>query len=74
MSSKLRVTLKKGLVGRPADQRGTVKALGLKRIGHTVEKDDRPEIRGMIFKVKHLVEVEELPAGEKKDKSRKDEG
>lgn len=62
MSSRLRVTLKKGLVGRPADQRGTVRALGLKRIGHTVEKDDRPEIRGMIFKVKHLVEVEEVPA------------
>jgi large subunit ribosomal protein L30 len=74
MSSKLKVTLKKGLVGRPADQRGTVKALGLKRIGHTVEKEDRPEIRGMIFKVKHLVEVEELPAGEKKSTSRKDEG
>jgi large subunit ribosomal protein L30 len=74
MSSKLKVTLKKGLVGRPADQRGTVRALGLKRIGQTVEKEDRPEIRGMIFKVKHLVEVEELPVGEKKDKSRKDEG
>jgi large subunit ribosomal protein L30 len=74
MSSKLKVTLRKGLVGRPADQRGTVRALGLKRIGQTVEKEDRPEIRGMIFKVKHLVEVEELPAGEKKDTSRKDEG
>ncbi|MBU1670387.1 MAG: 50S ribosomal protein L30 [Actinobacteria bacterium] len=62
MSSRLKVTLKKGLVGRPADQRGTVRALGLKRIGQTVEKDDRPEIRGMIFKVRHLVEVEEVPA------------
>jgi len=60
MSSRLKVTLKKGLVGRPEDQRGTVRALGLKRIGHTVLKDDRPEIRGMIFKVKHLVEVEEV--------------
>ena len=74
MSSKIRVTLKKGVVGRPADQRGTVKALGLKRIGHTVEKDDRPEIRGMIFKVKHLVEVEEVPAGAKEAKRPKDEG
>ena len=63
MSSILRVTLKKGLVGRPEDQRGTVRALGLKRIGHTVEKEDRPEIRGMIFKVKHLVEVEEVAPG-----------
>ena len=70
MSSKLRVTLRKGLVGRPADQRGTVRALGLKRIGHTVEKEDRPEIRGMVFKVKHLVEVEEVSTGGKPAKSR----
>ena len=69
MSSKLKVTLRKGLVGRPADQRGTVRALGLKRIGHTVEKEDRPEIRGMIFKVKHLVEVEDVSTGEKPEKS-----
>jgi large subunit ribosomal protein L30 len=64
MSSRLKVTLKKGLVGRPEDQRGTVRALGLKRIGHTVLKEDRPEIRGMIFKVKHLVEVEEVSGDE----------
>jgi large subunit ribosomal protein L30 len=69
MSSKLKVTLKRGLVGRSADQRGTVRALGLKRIGHSVEKDDRPEIRGMIFKVKHLVEVEEIgKSGKKRSK------
>jgi large subunit ribosomal protein L30 len=66
MSSRLKVTLKKGLVGRPADQRRTVRALGLKRIGHTVEKEDRPEIRGMIFKVKHLVEVDEVSPGHKR--------
>jgi len=70
MSSILKVTLKKGLVGRPEDQRGTVRALGLKRIGQTVEKEDRPEIRGMIFKVKHLVEVEEVAKGA----ASKDEG
>jgi len=64
MSSRLKVTLKKGLVGRAEDQRGTVRALGLKRIGHTVIKEDRPEIRGMIFKVKHLVEVEEVSGDE----------
>lgn len=74
MSSKLKITLRKGVVGRPADQRGTVRALGLKRIGQTVEKDDRPEIRGMIFKVKHLVDVEEPPAGKKASKKPKDEG
>jgi large subunit ribosomal protein L30 len=69
MSSRLKVTLKKGLVGRPTDQRGTVRALGLKRIGQSVEKEDRAEIRGMIFKVKHLLEVEEIgQAGKKKSK------
>ncbi len=73
MSSRVRVTLKRGLVGRPADQRGTVRALGLKRIGHTVEKEDRPEIRGMIFKVRHLVEVEEVP-DDRQSKSARDEG
>lgn len=73
MSSRVRVTLRKGLVGRPADQRGTVRALGLKRIGQTVEKEDRPEIRGMIFKVKHLVEVEEVPEA-KRRKGARDEG
>jgi large subunit ribosomal protein L30 len=70
MSSRLKVTLKKGVVGRPEDQRGTVRALGLKRIGHSVVKEDRPEIRGMIFKVKHLVEVEEISQG----KASEDEG
>jgi large subunit ribosomal protein L30 len=70
MSSILRVTLKKGLVGRPADQRGTVRALGLKRIGHTVDKEDRPEIRGMIFKVKHLLEVEEIPEKQTRKQAR----
>lgn len=73
MSSRVRVTLKRGLVGRPSDQRGTVRALGLKRIGHTVEKEDRPEIRGMIFKVRHLVEVEEVPE-DKQRKSAPDKG
>ncbi|HZA81362.1 MAG TPA: 50S ribosomal protein L30, partial [Actinomycetes bacterium] len=37
-----------------------VRGLGLKRVGDTVVKEDRPEIRGMLFKVSHLVEVEEV--------------
>jgi large subunit ribosomal protein L30 len=41
-----------------------VKALGLRRIRHTVERPDTPSIRGMVTKVRHLVEVEEVPAGE----------
>lgn len=56
----LRITQVKSVIGTPADQRGTVRALGLKRINDTVEQADSAVIRGMIFKVKHLVKVEEL--------------
>lgn len=44
---------------RGAKQEGTIRALGLRRIGHEVEVEDKPEIRGMVEKVKHLVEIEE---------------
>ncbi len=56
----LRITQVRSLIGRPKDQRATVKALGLKRIRHTVEKADSPVIRGMVHKVVHLVEMEEI--------------
>jgi len=56
----LRITQIKSGIGFPLDQKRTVRALGLKRIRHTVEQADNPVIRGMIFKVKHLVQVEEL--------------
>ena len=56
----LRITLVRSTIGRPPRQRATVRALGLKRIRHTVEQPDRPEIRGMIRKVPHLVSVEEV--------------
>lgn len=59
-SKTLRVTQIKSVIGTPADQKATVRALGLKRINHTVEQTDSPAVRGMIFKVKHLVKVEEL--------------
>jgi large subunit ribosomal protein L30 len=49
------------VIHRPKDQKQTVRRLGLHRIRHSVIKDDRPEIRGMISKVQHLVRVEELP-------------
>ncbi len=55
----IKVTLKKSTIGCKKDQVATVEALGLKKIGQTVEKNDTPQIRGMIFKVKHLVEVSE---------------
>ena len=56
----LRITQVKSTIARPGDQLKTLKALGLGRIGRTVEQVDNPCIRGMIFKVKHLVEVEEI--------------
>ncbi|MDI6822372.1 MAG: 50S ribosomal protein L30 [Actinomycetota bacterium] len=57
---KLRITQVKSLVGRSKHQRLTIKALGLKRIRHSVEHEDKPEIRGMIRKINHLVKVEEI--------------
>ena len=55
----LRVTQVKSVIGETASQRGTVRALGLKRINDTADHVDTPVIRGMVFKVKHLVKVEE---------------
>ena len=55
----LRITQVRSLIGSRQDQRATVRSLGLKRIRHSVTQPDRPEIRGMIAKVSHLVEVVE---------------
>jgi large subunit ribosomal protein L30 len=60
--ANLRVTQVKSTIGTKPKQRGTIRALGLKRINHTVELPDRPEIRGMIARVPHLVTVEEVSA------------
>ncbi len=57
---KLRITLVRSLIGRPRAQRRTVRALGLKRVNHTVVQEDSPEINGMIRKVSHLLRVEPL--------------
>lgn len=57
---KLQIELKKSMIGRKKDQIATVKALGLRKIGNVVEKDDNPQIRGMIDKVSFMVEVKEL--------------
>ena len=58
---KLKVTQVRSVIHRPKDQKQTVRRLGLHRIRDSVIKDDRPEIRGMIAKVHHLVRVEEVP-------------
>jgi large subunit ribosomal protein L30 len=57
---KLKVRQVRSAVTRGAKQRGTIRALGLRRIGDTAVHDDRPEIRGMIRAVSHLLEVEEI--------------
>jgi len=58
--AQLKVTQVKSQIGGKQNQRDTLRSLGLKRIGHTVTKDDRPEIRGMVATVQHLVTVEEV--------------
>ena len=60
IAKKLAVTLKRSTISRPKDQRATVRSLGLRKIGQTVEHEDNPVIRGMISKVSHLVEVTEI--------------
>ena len=58
--AQLKVRQNKGLVGLKQNQRDTLRSLGLKRIGDVVLKEDRPEIRGMVHTVRHLVVVEEV--------------
>ncbi|GAB3582616.1 50S ribosomal protein L30 [Calidifontibacter terrae] len=55
-----KVTQIRSEIGEKPKARETLRSLGLKRIGHTVEKQDRPELRGMVQTVRHLVTVEEI--------------
>ncbi len=56
----LRITLKKSTIKCKQDQKATVAALGLRKIGQSVEQKDNAQIRGMIQKVSHLLQVEEI--------------
>jgi large subunit ribosomal protein L30 len=56
---KLKITQVRSAVDKGDRQRGTIRALGIKRMGQSVTHEDRPEIRGMLRSVRHLVEVEE---------------
>ncbi len=58
--TKLRVTQIRSKIGGKQNQRDTLRTLGLHRIGDVVVKDDRPEVRGMVRTVAHLVTVEEV--------------
>lgn len=57
---KLKITQTKSTIACLRKQIATIEALGLHRIGHTVIHEDTPAIRGMIFRVKHMVKVEEI--------------
>jgi large subunit ribosomal protein L30 len=59
MAQTLRITQVRSAIGTKPRQRGTLRALGLRRINDVVEHPDRPEIRGMVDNVPHLVKVEE---------------
>jgi len=59
-TKKLRITLVKSAIGYSQRHKDTVKALGLRRMNQSVMHDDTPVIRGMVDKIAHLVEVEEL--------------
>ena len=57
---QIRITLTKSPIGNKKDQKATVQALGLRRMHASVVKEDSPTVRGMIYKVRHLVTVEEV--------------
>ncbi len=76
MAGKIRVTLRKSIVGTNPSARGTVRALGLRRIGQTVELPDDSAVRGQIRAVRYLIETEEVaavPARKKATTKKKEE-
>jgi large subunit ribosomal protein L30 len=60
----LKITQVRSAIGRPKGQGKTLRALGIRRMNHTVIHRDTPQIRGMVFKIQHLVKMEELGADE----------
>lgn len=60
MSGRLKITLVKSMIGRPEKHRKVLRGLGLTKMHKTVEREDSPAVRGMIFKVSHLVRAEEI--------------
>ena len=57
--ARVRVTQRRSRNGANPSQRDTLRSLGLRRIGHSVERENTPQVRGMVRRVRHLVEVEE---------------
>jgi large subunit ribosomal protein L30 len=60
--SRLTITYRKSTIGYARDQKATIAALGLKRLHQTVEHEDSASLRGMVFKVRHLVSVDGVAA------------
>ena len=58
--TKLKITQTRSQIGQSQKHRGTLRALGLGKIGRSVEKSESPELAGMLRKVRHLVQVEEV--------------
>jgi len=58
--AKYKLTLVRSIIGKPKSQKDTVKALGLRRMHQSIEKEINPQISGMVKKVKHLLSVEEV--------------
>ena len=74
MADRLRVTQIKSTISHIARNRATVRALGLKRIGHTVEIPDNPATRGMVRQVRFLVTVEEVGGSDQHAAPRREAG
>lgn len=58
--ASVRITQVKSIIDRPKRQKDTIKALGLRKMNHSVEKELTPQIQGMIDKVSHLITIEEI--------------
>ena len=63
----LKITLVKSPIGQKQNQKDTVRALGLRKMNQTVVRPDNPQMRGMVFTVKHLVAVEEIDSASAKE-------
>ena len=62
--TRLRIALRRSIIGRPQDQKDTARILGLTRINRTVVRPDNPAVRGMVAKLRHLLSVEEIESGD----------
>lgn len=58
--ARLRITWKKSGIGFERNQQATIRSLGLRRLNQTVEREDTPIVRGMLHKVRHMVQVDEV--------------